>query len=308
VSGAGEILVGSGRPHRLLDRRPALFETGPLDPASALGALFAPRAAGVDPTSDERRLAAATVRRLGELSPALLLLPSRERSRAAILGAWIDALFATALEGDRPEKRIDRLHRSAFLLARALAGESVESPFAERFAAESARREFGRRALDILIAEARSAVRRPLEAIAAEASSGWDERSRQVAGAMTEALLGQEPTAATVDAAQALLRLVRLASPAAGGVAQLSPEERAVRITVARVEAETIHPLLLRGARAIGEVPLTFRRALAALMTLGLQLLGAIESHPERALERAPRLGRFSRAWTLYRIRRDKLV
>jgi len=273
-----------------------------------LGALFAPRTAAADPARDERRLATATLLRLGELAPALLLLPSRERSRAAILGAWADALFATAAEGDRPEKRIDRLHRSAFLIARALAGETVEAPFAERFAAESARRAFGRRALDLLISEARSGVRRPLAAIAAEAGAAWDERSRQIAGALVEALLGQEPTAATVDAAQGLLRLARLASPPAGDAGRPAPEQRAVRAAAVAAEAAAIHPLLLRGARAIGEVPLTFRRALAALMTLGLQLLGAIESHPERLLERPVRLGRLGRAWTLYRIRRDKLA
>jgi len=299
--------LGATRAGGFSVRRPLLFEARPLDPASILGALFSPSTPGVEAQDDATALLAPVQRRLGELSPALMLLPPRERERATVLGVWADALFVTAVEGDRPEKRLERLNRSAFLLARALAGERVEAPFAERFAAESARRPFGRRALDLLLAASRETVRSPLTRID-PSSPRWCERSRQVAGAIAEALLGLEPTAATVDAAQGILRLLRLAAAPPAGDGSGSASDRAGRAALIAAESEAIHPLLLRGARAVGEVPLTFRRALAGLLTLGLQLLGEIESHPERLLAKAPRLGRFGRAWTLYRIRRDKLV
>jgi hypothetical protein len=73
-------------------------------------------------------------------------------------------------------------------------------------------------------------------------------------------------------------------------------------------ECEAIHPLLLRGARAVGEVPLTFRAALAALLALSIRLLGRIEARPDDLLAGRVRLGRFERAWTLRQARRERFA
>ncbi len=291
-------------PRELRLRRPALFSSEPLDPRTALGELF-----GLDERAAERAgaraLAAVADRRLGELAPALALLPRRERERAGVLAAWTEALFATAGEHDLPAERRERLDRSAFLVARALAGETIDPPFARRFAAEAARREFGRPALDALLAEAR----RRLDEVRP------DEGAAQRIGlAAAAAMIGDDPTPATVDAAAALLRLARLArvpAAVAVGAFPLPIEEdpgaasREARVAAISAECDAIHQLLLRGARAIGEVPLTFRAAIAGAMALALRLLGRIEANPEALLARPVRLGRLERAWTLWRVRRE---
>jgi len=298
----------------LILRRPALFTTEPVDPATALGALFAADGAGKG--APKSAAEAEALRRLaGPLAPAAALLPGRERERAATLAAWIEALFATAAEGDRVEKRLERLNRSAFVVARALAGEPVEAPFARRFAEESRRRLFPRRSLDLLLAEARAATRQPLGSTPEE----WEIRSRKLAGGVAEALVGGEPSPSTVEAANAFVRLVRLArvqdDPAAGfHLAIESPPTpsgappREAMVAAIAEECEAIHPLLLRGARAVGEVPLTFRAALAALLGLSIRLLGKIESRPDDLLDGKIRLGRFERYWTLRLARRERFA
>ena len=293
-------------PRELRLRRPALFSSEPLDPSTALGRLFA-----LDADTSERFSGRVLVevarRRLGELAPALELLPRRERERVGVLAAWVDAIFSTGGEHDLPAERRERLDRSAFRIARALAGETVDPPFARRFAAESARREFGRRALDGLLAEARQRIDAP------GADIGDSASPLRLGAAVAEALVGDEPSAATVDAAGALIRLSRLARvPAAvavgafpllfGTEAAASAELRTAAIAE---ECDAVHQLLLRGARSIGEVPLTFRAAIAGAMALALRVLGRIESQPAALLARPVRLGRFERIWTLWRVRRE---
>jgi len=305
------LALGAAAPAVLRLARPAVLSAEPIDPATALGQLFAPA-----PATRRRGEPTALAELCGALTPALALLPARERHRAALLAGWGRALFATAAEGDRAERRVERLHRSAYLLARALAGQRVASPFAHDFAAEAARRPLPRTALDTLLAAARRAVRRPLAATPAD----WDASAREIAGAAAAALLGAEPTAATVDAGAGLLRLVRLLQvPRPGGGRRLHlpielPPESAgappVAALVAAIadECEAIHQLLLRGARGVGEVPLTFRATLAALLALALRLLGRVEEHPERLLRQPIRLGRFESAWVLWRIRREPVA
>lgn len=294
-------------------RLPAVLSREPIDPTTALGRLFAP-----DTAVPVRRGAApsAAARQLGPLAPALRLLPRRERERAETLAAWGAALFATAREGDRAERRLVRLHRSAYLVARALAGDPVPAAFARRLAAESARRTLPRAALDALLATARREIETPIGSTPAD----WEARTRELAAAIAEAMLGAPPTAPTVDAAAGLLRLARLlgvpaelaarrfhlpieAPPSADGL----PDATALATAVTE-ECEAIHPLLLRGARGVGEVPLTFRRGLAAALALGLRLLGRLEAHPGDLAVRAPRLGRLAAAWLLWQIRREPLA
>jgi hypothetical protein len=293
-------------PRELRLRRPALFSSEPLDPSTALGRLFALDGAASDRCSG-RMLVEVARRRLGELAPALDLLPQRERERVGVLAAWIDAIFATGGEHDLPAERRERLDRSAFLIARALAGETVDPPFARRFAVESARREFGRRALDGLLAEARRRIDSP------GADIGNSDAALRLGAAAAEALVGDEPSAATVDAAGALLRLSRLARvPAAVAVGAFplifgsdAAESVDLRTAAIAEECDAIHQLLLRGARSIGEVPLTFRAAIAGAMALALRLLGRIESQPGALLARPVQLGHFERIWTLWRVRRE---
>jgi phytoene/squalene synthetase len=294
---------------------PELLAERPIDPESALGRLFA---GAPDPATESalaRFVAAAPERLLGDLAPAVRLLPPLERERAAILAAWTDALLATAAEADAPERRLARLHRSALLLARALGGEPSGSPFVRAFVAESQRRSFTRLALDALIAAARARIATPRPA----AREDWERRARGVAAPFVHALSGAVPTPATVDAAAALYRLLALrALPAdlAVGRTQLPvadlPEplqyRSAAEIAAAvAAECESVRPLLLRGARALAEAPLTFRRPLAFLLEAALHLLGEIDVHPEALLARPPRLGWWRAHRAAWRARREAL-
>jgi hypothetical protein len=305
--------LGAAAPPALLVRRPALLSREPIDPATAIGRLFAAGEVGRAPRGERAATAAGT---LGPLAASLSLLPRRERERADLLAAWASALFATAHEGDRVERRIERLHRSAYLVARALAGARVASPFAARLGAESARRTLPRAALDALLAEARRSVREPHPSTPAD----WEVRTRTLAAAAAGALLGVPPTPAITDAAAGLLRLVRLlAVPrelaerrfhlplAAPPRADPAAAEPFMKDAIAD-ECEAVHQLLLRGARGVGEVPLTFRAALAGALALALRLLGHVEQNAGRMLVRPVRLGRVEVAWTLFRIRRQPLA
>lgn len=309
---ADTFALGAPAPASLRLARPALLSLEPIDPATALGQLFAPAPPARPPRGERPALATA----LEGLAPALALLPARERRRAETLADWCRGLFLTADEGDRVERRVERLNRSAYLVARALAGEAVASPFARRLAAESARRQLPRRALDALLAAARRAVRQPVASTPAD----WEVRTREVAEALSEAMLGAPPTASTCDAAAGLLRLARLlAVPAALAARRFhlpveappdgagAPPEAAMAAAIAD-ECEAIHQLLLRGARGVGEVPLTFRAALSALLALALRLLGRVEEQPGRLLHQPVRLGRFESLWVLWQVRREPLA
>jgi hypothetical protein len=305
------LALGGAAPPGLLLQRPAVLSREPIDPETAVGRLFAP-GAGLRSPRGERPATAASA--LGALAPALALVPRRERERADLLAAWTHALFATAREGDRVERRIERLHRSAYLVARALAGARVPSPFAARLGAESARRNLPRPSLDALLAEARRAVREPRATTPAD----WEERTRTIAAAAAAALLSVAPTPAIVDAAAGLLRLARLLEvpselaehrfhlPLEGAPSAGSAAEPAMTDAIAD-ECEAIHQLLLRGARGVGEVPLTFRAGMAGALALALRALGHIEEHPARLLRQPVRLGRLDVAWTLFRLRRQPL-
>ncbi len=301
VSEAGDLLV---------DR--------PIDPRTALGHLFAPLGELAEEVALARFIAAAPRRLLGDLHDAAALLSAQERERTAILLAWVEALAATGREGDPAEARLSRLHRSAYLLARALSGEPADSPFVRAFAAENERRAFGRPALDTLLAAARAGVAngRPSD------RASWERSCEQWAAAFAGALIGGSASAATADAAAALLRLrllCQLPAELAAGRCALPvdelpeplqyrrPEEIAAAVAL---ECDCIRPLMLRGARAIGEVPLTWRRPLAYLLSAALELLGRIEVHPEALATRPPRpprLGLWARRSTLWRIRREPL-
>ncbi|GMU66630.1 MAG: hypothetical protein AMXMBFR36_29040 [Acidobacteriota bacterium] len=293
----------------------ALLADRPIDPATALGRLFAPAHEVAAEVALVATVAAAPRRLLGDAADALRLLPQRERERAAILAAWFEALGATAGEGDPVEARLARLHRSAYLLARGLAGEPSDAPFVRAFAAENERRSFTRPALDTLIAGARRAIEHPRPAHAAE----WEARLAESGGAFATALAGTAASPATIEAVAALARLHALAALPVGlaaGRCQLpvealpEPLQYRTRQEIAAAvagECDALRPQMLRGARALAEVPLTFRRALAWLLSTGFDLLGRIEVHPE-ALAAAPaRLSWWTRHATLWRIRRQPL-
>lgn len=278
-----------------LNERPTLFERPTWSEESAAGRLFAP---GGDEAAALRRCAAVSERCLGDFGRTLELLTARERERAILLAALVDALLDVAA-GPGPAdaaQRVADLNRIAFQLARILRGETPESAYLKLLAAEARRRSFTRRALDELFAAARLIARdrRPAD------TAALDARSRQLGEAVVTALLGAEATPSVVDLAAGAIRLVRLQQLALDlphGLCSLPsgelPEPLQYRseteiVTAITRECGALHHLLLKGARAAGEVPLTFRRPVAFLLPVAIALLGLIEEQP-RAIVRAVR-------------------
>jgi phytoene/squalene synthetase len=246
--------------------------------------------------------------RAGSFAKALELLPAREKERAAVLLALADVLFATANGPGTPESRVDDLDRIAFAIARALRGEAggpEVDGFAHRIAAESRRRGFTRQALDDLFDAARCTARRRRPETP-EALARWAQRFSE---AFATALFGAEPTPAVVDLGAGVLRLAALQALAADlrarhcalpeselpePVQYRTPAE--IGVAVERECAE-LRQLLLRGARAAAEVPLSFRRPVVFLLPVALSLLGLLEDRPAELARRSPTVGK----WTLRR-------
>ena len=229
-----------------------------------------------------RHCATVADRCLGDFSRALELLTARERERAILFTALVDALLDLAV-GPGPAdcaERVADLNRVAFQLARALRGETPESAFLRLLAAEARRRTFTRRALDELFAAARVLARDPRPADAAV----LDVRSRQLGEAVVTALLGAEATPSVIDLAAGAIRLARLqhlslelsrrfcSLPVNDLAEPLQYRGEAEIVAAIGRECGALHHLLLKGARAAGEVPLTFRRPVAFLLPVAIAL------------------------------------
>ncbi len=293
--------------------RPALFDRPNWSPDSPAGRLFSNAAAGGD-TALLRGCLRAAEERAGPFARALALLPEREQERAALLLALADALFATANGPGTPEARIEDLDRIAFAIARALRGDNGVGPgegFALRFGAESRRRGFTRRALDDLFDAARVCARRRRP----ETPEELEQRAQLLAEAFTTALFGAEPTPAVIDLGAGLLRLLALQALAADlrshhcplpeselaePIQYRTPEE--IGAAVERECAE-LRKLLLKGARAAGEVPLSFRRPVAFVLPVALSLLGLLEDRPPELARHTPKVGKWALRRAYWRAR-----
>ncbi len=291
-------------------QRVALFEPPTWTPESIPGRLFS-EPAGLSELALLRHCGECSSRLLSDYAAALELLPEREAERAILLVALVEALFAAAEGPGSAEARVADLNRIAFKLARSLRGDGDSGRFAALFAAESRRRSFTRQALDELFAAARAVARCPRP----PHPEALEIRSRHLAEAFTTALLGAEPSPATVDLGAGLLRLGRLQllsrdldrrftalpeSELPEPIQYRSQEELAHAV---QLECGRLRSLLLKGARAAGEVPLTYRKPTVFLMAVSLSLLGAMEERPMRVARAVPRVGRWARARARWRAR-----
>jgi hypothetical protein len=294
--------------------RPVLFDRPNWTADSPAGRLFSTPDSSANATALLRDCLRTASGRAGTFAKALELLPAREMERAAVLLALSDALFATANGPGTLESRVDDLDRIAFAIARALRGEAggpeVDS-FAHRLAAESRRRGFTRQALDDIFDVARSAARRRRP----ETPEALARRAQRFSEAFATALFGVEPTPAVVDLGAGLLRLAALQALAADLRARhcALPESelpepvqyRTPNEIGAAVERECaeVRQLLLRGARAAAEVPLSFRRPVAFLLPVALSLLGLLEDRPEELARRTPTVGKWALRRAYWRAR-----
>lgn len=140
-------------------------------------------------------------------------------------------------------------------------------------------------------------------------------RSELLSEAFVTALFGAEPTAAVTDLGAGLLRLLALQGLAADLRARHCPlpendlpepvQYRTPEEIGAAVERECaeVRKLLLKGARAAGEVPLSFRRPVAFVLPVALSLLGLLEDRPPELARRTPTVGKWSLRRAYWRAR-----
>ncbi|MDI9630312.1 MAG: hypothetical protein QM311_02470 [Acidobacteriota bacterium] len=253
---------------------------------------------------------------LGSLAPALTLLPPTERRRAQAVAAFALTLFDFARQRGVDGDRLAQINRWEFTLEAALGGERIGQPIFLRLGEEQRRRPFSTAGLDALFAAARgrATVERPSDP--AEAA----ERRELVARGLVLTLIGDGASPATVEFAAGLLgiqALLTLGTELAGGrcplpvseLPSILPAPPAVALaTAVAAESRRLQPLLLRGARAVREVPLTFRRAGAFLVLASTRLLARVEEAGPSLLRRPPRLGASERLRLVLRSRWGRLA
>jgi len=152
---------------------------------------------------------------LGDLAPALLLLPRPERRRAQALAAWVRTLFDFARQRGVEGERLAHINRWEFALEEALAGRPVGQPVFVAMAAAARQRPWPAEALAAILAVARSTALSGASTIPADT----------LAPPIVEALLGEPPPAEAIALA----------------AAALGAEHQAVRTTIANLPPTWTH-------------------------------------------------------------------
>lgn len=253
---------------------------------------------------------------LGDFAPALVLLPVAERRRAQAVAAFALTLFDFARQRGVDGERLAQINRWEYTLEAALSGDRIGQPVFLRMGEEEQRRPFSRDGLDALFAAARrrATCDRPIHAAEAETAR------RQLAEGLVQILLGDGQSPAALEFASGLLglrALLGLGAELAGGRCPLPVDELPAivpapppdRLSAALdAEIQRLEPLLLRGARAVREVPLTFRRPTAYLVLAAERLLARAGAVGARLVAKPPRLGAFERLRLVARARWGSLA
>jgi phytoene/squalene synthetase len=249
---------------------------------------------------------------LGDLAPALLLLPRTERRRAQALLAYAHTLFDFARQAGIEGEKLAQINRWEFTLESALTGQPVGQPIFLRMARENERRRWPVDALDELAACARRRATRPQPSTIADAELEASALARAVGTALLEKSLNSEVN----DLATALVRLwalQHLGSEVARNRCSLPASEvregddgrRDPRqlLEAARRECARLRPRLLRAPRGMVDLPHGYRHAAVFSLLAALHLLSEIEDPQADLLQAPPRLGVWSRITFLLRAR-----
>ena len=143
---------------------------------------------------------------LGDLAPALILLPPDLRRRAQTLAAYTLTLFDFAAQSGLEGERLSQINRWEFELEAALDGEPATQPVFVSLQREEARRPWDREALDRVVAAGRRRVLRPRPRTAAELAA----ESEAVGAALLTALAGPRAGAEGGRLGGVLLRVAAL--------------------------------------------------------------------------------------------------
>lgn len=265
-----------------------------------------------DPDKARRICAEVTRDLLGDLAPALVLVPAAERLRCQVLATWLQTLFDFARQSGVEGERLSALNRLEFTLEQSLDGEPVGQPVFVGMALEDNRREWPRQALDAMMVAARRRVVRPRletpEEVAADAA--------ELAGAIGLALGGQVPDTALVDLSAALIRLRALLGlgdairrdhaalptselPSRGDLRQSM--DRAGLDAAVRAELVRLRPALEVRCAAAAAPP--FRAGVRYLRLAGLALADRVAAVGPDVVSAPPRLGLATRLGLLVRAR-----
>jgi phytoene/squalene synthetase len=266
----------------------------------------------------EALCAAITRDLLGDFAPALLLLPSTERSRARALIACARFLFDFARQPGPEGERLAGIARCEYGLEQAFSGQLAVPPILLRMGQENARRRWPPDALDELIACARRRALRPHAVNAAALEAEQRNLSRAVGTALLEERINSE-VSGFVGA------LARLSALRRGGFEGLQEdqgvkkkakedededeeqeqeekEEKKAAVALQR-ECARLRPRLLRAPRGLVELPAHYRRAGIFCLLVALRLLSQVEEAGGSPLAAPPRLSPGTRIGMLLRAR-----
>jgi len=253
---------------------------------------------------------------LGDLAPALMLLPKDERGRYQALAAWVAVLFDFAWQRGIEGERLTALNQWQYRLEETLEGAlEPDQPILLRMLDEHRRRRWSLAGLGRIRQVAETQITHPPTSLEESAES-----TRKLASRLVESLL-ERPDDEICALAAGLLRLRALQDLGEGlrqrrptpGVLRLSdmsaPTSRPGQTTAGDVadavaaECEQIHPLLLAAGGSIPSLPSSLQRPALYLVFSGIALLTRIEAGGEAVLNRPPHLGPWERIRLLFRAR-----
>ncbi|MGB6002658.1 MAG: squalene/phytoene synthase family protein, partial [Thermoanaerobaculia bacterium] len=251
---------------------------------------------------------------LGDLAPALIILPREWRRRVQALTAYGLTLFDFAKQTGLEGERLSQINRWEFELETALSGKPSGQPVFVLLAAEQKVRPWPVEALDRL----GNAARRRITSRRPSTAAALDRQALELGGAIVASLVEDGGTPVLDSFAAGLFRirsLQDLTHSLRRHQAPLPVDELAddwdlgskndggqVERAIAG-ECERIRALLADGSKAVSEAPPPMRSAAAYLLLAGRRLLAEIEKRGAGILERPPRLGVSSRLGMLLRAR-----
>lgn len=253
---------------------------------------------------------------LGDLAPAIILLPRNERERCQTFAAWVAILFDFAWQRGVEGERLAALGRWHFRLEEVLEGVvEPAQPIFVRMLSEHRRRRWNLDSLDAVRAAAQRQITSPPEDV--REAVRW---TGQLAAALSGALVSAPPDGVS-DLASGLLRLRALQDiaeiqrqrrpmPAAlrlrsGPLSKIvsSADSIEVRRKAIIEECEAIRPQLLAVGKSVPELPDALRRPVLYLAYAGIALLTRMEARGEQLFRRVPHLSAWQRVRLLIRAR-----
>ncbi len=267
--------------------------------------------ADFDPQRAETTCAEVARAMLGDLAPALALLPPPERRRARALAAFTRTLFDFARQSSLEGEKLSQINRWCFDLEAALDGDGPGQPVFVMMALADRDRPWPREALDAIADSARNRAMLPRVATVDEATA----RADALGGALASALLPRgerlpPPVAGALLRVRWLLTIgederrhqtaLAIADWPSADATGTTPEPPVVEAAIVR-ECRRLRPLLADAD--LGTVDRPWRSAVAYLLAAARRHLRAVERAGAGVVTDPPSLGALARLALLARAR-----